>query len=94
MISGRFCRNSAIRSWPTAVELNVCTYRPGAGSAHTEAAPMRARVLPVPLFVPHRWTKNGRQCRGFTSAEAKEAASAILPGRVAQMSVAASFHSP
>ena len=74
--SGRECKNPAIISKPTGVPRKVGKKAcPTAGLAHTEAPSIWATVLPVPASMPHRWTKKGRQPRGFTSTEAKEAAS-------------------
>ena len=78
IISGIEFTKAALFSLPTAVELKVCINLPGSGLAHTEAASISPTVLPTSV-PPHRWTKNGRQFRGFTRADAKLAARTILP---------------
>ena len=52
-------------------------YRPISGLAQTDAASIRATVLPVPDSPPHRCTKNGREPQGLTKGEAKLAANTM-----------------
>ena len=74
---GKWFRNAAVFSQPTAVASNVLIYSPIAGLPQTEAASISATVLPVPLSMPHRCTKNGRHPSGSKRTDANEAAKII-----------------
>ena len=52
-------------------------YLPISGLAHTDAAAIKATVLPVEESTPHKWTKNGSTPSGLTSTLAKLAASTM-----------------
>ena len=65
--------------------MNVLTYSPILGEAHTDAATRRPTVLPVSV-PPHACRKNGSRPHGSNMTDAKDAARNSLPGVLSALS--------
>ena len=73
---GKLFKNVAIISCPTRVLLNVVTYSPKLGFAHTLAAVSKSTDFPTSV-PPQKWQKNGSNPHGCKITLAKDAANAI-----------------